>query len=167
MTVRARPAASGSCNIVPHLEAAGFEVDLKSFFDADYLPSLYAGSKPSSAIWRSYARRVRDLMQAKGRADLIWLEKEALPWVPSALEGRLMPSGIPVVSDFDDAVFHRYDMHRLKPVRTLLGRKFAHVMQNSACVFAGNAYSGGLRQGCRGRRDRDSCPPLLTRSTIG
>ena len=125
---------------LPYLEAAGFEVELKSFFDADYLPSFYSGKKPSTAIWRSYARRVKDLVQSKGRADLIWLEKEALPWVPSVLEGRLMLSGIPVVSDFDDAVFHRYDMHRLKPVRTLLGRKFAHVIQNSACVFAGNAY---------------------------
>ena len=71
----------------PFLEAAGFDVDLKSFFDADYLPSLYTGGKPSSAIWRSFARRLRDLFQAKGRADLIWLEKEALPWVPSVLEG--------------------------------------------------------------------------------
>jgi len=124
----------------PYLEAAGFDVDLKSFFDADYLPSLYAGRKPSSAIWRSNARRVRDLSRIKGQADLIWLEKEALPWMPSVLEGRLMPSGIPVVSDFDDAVFHRYDMHRLKPVRALLGRKFAHVMKNSTFVFAGNAY---------------------------
>lgn len=124
----------------PFLEAAGFDVDLKSFFDADYLPSLYAGRKPSSAIWRSYPRRVQDLLQAKGKPDLVWLEKEALPWVPSVLEGRFMPSGIPVVSDFDDAVFHRYDMHRLKPVRALLGRKFTHVMKNSACVFAGNAY---------------------------
>jgi glycosyltransferase involved in cell wall biosynthesis len=125
---------------LPYLEAAGFEVELKSFFDADYLPSLYAGRKPSSAIWRSYARRIKDLVWSKGSTNLIWLEKEALPWVPSALEGRLMPAGIPLVSDFDDAVFHRYDLHRLQPVRTLLGRKFARVMKNSACVFAGNAY---------------------------
>jgi glycosyltransferase involved in cell wall biosynthesis len=124
----------------PLLETAGFEVELKSFFGYDYLPSLYAGKKPSSAIWRSYARRIKDLVWSKGKADLIWLEKEALPWVSSVFEANLMPSGIPVVSDFDDAVFHRYDMHSLKPVRTLLGRKFAHVMQNSSCVFAGNAY---------------------------
>lgn len=124
----------------PYLEAAGFEVDLKSFFDAEYLSSLYAGRKPSFAIWRSYARRLQDLFQAKGWADLIWLEKEALPWAPSALEEGLIPSNIPVVSDFDDAVFHRYDMHRFQLVRTLLGRKFAHVMKSSACIFAGNAY---------------------------
>ena len=124
----------------PFLETAGFEVELKSFFDADYLPSLYAGKKPSSDIWRSYARRIKDLVQSKNKVDLVWLEKEALPWVPSVFNGELMSSGTPMVSDFDDAVFHRYDMHRLKPVRTLLGRKFAHVMQNSACVFAGNAY---------------------------
>lgn len=124
----------------PYLEAADFEVELKSFFNADYLPSLYAGRKSSSAIWRSYAGRLRDLFQAKGQADLIWLEKEALPWLPSVLEGNLLPSGVPIVSDFDDAVFHRYDMHRFKLVRTMLGRKFAHVMKNSACVFAGNGY---------------------------
>ena len=125
---------------LPYLEAAGFEVELKSFFDDDYLHSLYAGKKPSSAIWRSYARRIKDLVQSKGRVDLIWLEKEALPLVPIVLEGGLMPSGIPIVSDFDDAVFHRYDLHRLQPVRTLLGRKFAHVMQRSVSVLAGNAY---------------------------
>lgn len=124
----------------PFLETVGFQVDLKSFFDADYLPSLYAGRKSSSAIWRSYAGRLRDLFQAKGQADLIWLEKEALPWVPNFFEGNLMSPFIPVVSDFDDAVFHRYDMHRLMQVRTLLGRKFADVMKNSASVFAGNAY---------------------------
>lgn len=124
----------------PFLEAAGFAVEVKSFFGADYLPTLYAGQKPRSAMWRNYVRRTRDLLQAKGGADLIWLEKEAFPWVPSAFEGRLMPPGIPIVSDFDDAVFHRYDMHELTPVRSLLGRKFANVMTNSACVIAGNAY---------------------------
>lgn len=124
----------------PYLETAGFEVDLKSFFNADYLPSLYAGRRHSYVIWRSYARRVSDILLGRGQADLIWLEKEALPWVPSVLEQSLMPSAIPVVPDFDDAVFHRYDMHRLMPVRTLLGRKFEDVMRNSASVFAGNAY---------------------------
>jgi len=58
-----------------------------------------------------------------------------------------MPTGIPVVSDFDDAVFHRYDMHRFKPVQTLLGQKFAHVMKNSASVFAGNAYLADYARG--------------------
>jgi glycosyltransferase involved in cell wall biosynthesis len=130
----------------PYLQAAGFEVELMSFFEPDYLPSIYADRKPMSTIWRSYSRRVQDLLRSKGRADLILLEKEALPWVPSILEERLMPSDIPVVTDFDDAVFHRYDMHQLKPVRTLLGRKFAHVMKNSACVFTGNAYLANYAQ---------------------
>ena len=124
----------------PFLEAAGFDVELKSFFDTDYLSSLYAGEKSSYSVPHSYARRIQDMVRSKGSTDLIWLEKEALPWVPSVLEGRLMPSGVPVVSDFDDAVFHRYDRHRFKPIRALLGRKFEHVMKNSACVFAGNAY---------------------------
>ena len=52
--------------------------------------------------------------------DLIWLEKEALPWLPTWMEiARL--EGLPYVVDYDDAWFHRYENHWLSP---LLGMRF-------------------------------------------
>jgi len=55
-------------------------------------------------------------------------------------ERALLPASVPIVSDYDDAVFHRYDRHRLAPVRWLLGRKIDRVMKRSQLVTTGNAY---------------------------
>ena len=52
----------------------------------------------------------------------------------------LLPKNVPVVSDYDDALFHRYDTHRSTVVRKMLGRKIDGVMAGSTIVFAGNDY---------------------------
>jgi glycosyltransferase involved in cell wall biosynthesis len=72
--------------------------------------------------------------------DLIWLEKEALPWLPAWLELLLLRGRTPYLVDYDDAVFHRYDQHSASVVRWLLGQKIDRVMQNARLVIAGNDY---------------------------
>jgi glycosyltransferase involved in cell wall biosynthesis len=72
--------------------------------------------------------------------DLIWLEKEALPWLPAWLELLLLRGRTPYVVDYDDAVFHRYDQHSASVVRWLLGQKIDRVMRNARLVIAGNDY---------------------------
>lgn len=123
----------------PALEQAGFEVNYAPLFDAAYLQGLYSGKRSTGAILKAYRRRVGQLLRASD-ADAIWLEKEALPWVPGMLEERLLPKSIPLIADYDDAVFHRYDRHRSTAVRKLLGRKIARVMAAADLVTAGNAY---------------------------
>jgi glycosyltransferase involved in cell wall biosynthesis len=44
------------------------------------------------------------------------------------------------VVDYDDAVFHRYDMHPSFIVRAFLGHKIDRVMRNAALVIVGNEY---------------------------
>jgi glycosyltransferase involved in cell wall biosynthesis len=73
-------------------------------------------------------------------ADVVWLEKEALPWVPWPLERALTRLGVPIVVDIDDAVFHRYDRHGAALVRRLLGSKIDHLFAAAAAVTAGNDY---------------------------
>jgi glycosyltransferase involved in cell wall biosynthesis len=70
------------------------------------------------------------------RYDVVWLEKEALPWLPAFLEiARLQ--GLPYVVDYDDAWFHRYESHWLSP---LLGHKIDAVMRVAHTVVAGNDF---------------------------
>jgi glycosyltransferase involved in cell wall biosynthesis len=69
--------------------------------------------------------------------DLLWVEKELFPWIPAWFESLL---NIPYVVDYDDAVFHRYDLHSSKIVRALLGRKIDRVMRHARLVIAGNEY---------------------------
>ena len=68
------------------------------------------------------------------------MEKEILPWFPALFEFLLHKNNIPCVVDYDDAVFHRYDMHSSPIVRMLLGHKIDRVMRNAALVIVGNEY---------------------------
>lgn len=121
---------------LPALEARGIACDVHELLDEAYLESLYAGRRISRVpILRSYLRRLR-LLLASGSYDVVWLEKEALPWLPAVCERF----SAPVVVDYDDAVFHRYDQHRSMLVRGLLGRKIAALVRRAAVVVVGNRY---------------------------
>lgn len=123
----------------PWLEEAGFDVTYASFFDDAYLQGLYAGRTRKTDLFGHYTKRISDIRR-RPRPDVIWIEYEALPWLPWWLEKALLPASVPIVSDYDDAVFHRYDLHRLAPLRRVLGQKIDRVMQQSELVTAGNAY---------------------------
>lgn len=115
------------------------EVDVSPLFDAAYLADIYRGDRNHREIANAYLKRLVRMRRGDW-PDVIWLEKEALPWLPWALERMALPGGIPFVSDYDDAVFHRYDKHRHALVKGLLGRKIDKVMAHSAVVTAGNSY---------------------------
>src|SRR3954453_14561869 len=121
---------------LPALECQGFTFDVRPLLDNAYVASLYGGPKVGAAnIIRSYWRRFGALRR-RLKYDLVWLEKEALPWLPTWLEiARL--EGMPYVVDYDDSWFHRYENHWLSP---LLGQKIDAVMRVAHTVVAGNDY---------------------------
>jgi glycosyltransferase involved in cell wall biosynthesis len=121
---------------LPALEQQGFTFEVRPLLDNAYVTSLYGGPRVGAGnIIRAYARRFAALHR-RMRYDLIWLEKEALPWLPTWMEiARLQ--GIPYVADYDDAWFHRYENHWASP---LLGHKIDAVMRVAHTVVAGNDY---------------------------
>jgi glycosyltransferase involved in cell wall biosynthesis len=124
---------------LPALSARGFAVEVSPLFSDDYVRRLYAGQRPLiSDVRRSYARRIKALLNRR-RFDLIWIEKEALPWIPGWMEALAL-FGSTYVIDLDDAWFHRYDMNRARAVRWLLGGKLDRLLRHSRAVIAGNAY---------------------------
>src|SRR5437870_4222710 len=101
---------------LPGLASYGMEIEVQPFSDDAYLRDLYAGRAVGTAnVLRFYGKRLRTLATRRGY-DLIWLEKEALPWVPARIEQALL-SGVPYVLELDDAWFHRYDQHPSACVR--------------------------------------------------
>ena len=124
----------------PFLRAAGFHIDEGPLLGRDYLDALYRrGERPAASLARSAWRRLRSLAGAR-TYDLLWVEKEVLPWFPGFFERLAIPSGTPTVLDFDDAIFHQYDRHRSWFVRRLLGRKIDRAMSAATVVVAGNEY---------------------------
>ena len=122
----------------PYLEKHGIEITVAPFLTDDYVQSLYKGQMNVRAIAGAYMRRFRQLLRSGGY-DLLWIEKELLPWLP-AIPERIVG---PYVVDYDDAVFHGYDLHPNFIVRLLLGHKIRTTMSRAAVVVAGNEYLAG------------------------
>jgi glycosyltransferase involved in cell wall biosynthesis len=125
---------------LPYLTAHGIEIVTAPFFTDEYVRNLYAGQRPSlKTILGAYRKRLSVLLRS-GSFDALWVEKELFPWLPAGVEAFLNSRRIPYVVDYDDAVFHRYDLHGSLLVRALLGRKIDHVMRRARLVIAGNEY---------------------------
>lgn len=126
---------------LPYLRAAGLNVDVCALFDDAYVRARNDDEKRPAAtsVITAYLQRLA-IVLAKPRAKALWIEYEALPWLPFTLEGRLYASGLPVIVDYDDAIFHRYDSHANRFVRRVLGSKIARIMRAATLVVAGNDY---------------------------
>lgn len=156
-------------DFLPALEAHGVAVTPSPLFDDSYLHDLYAGRRPNLArLGVAYTRRIMRLLEAR-RFDLVWLEKEALPWLPAGIERALL-GRVPYVMDLDDAWFHRYGLHRAAPVRALLGRKLEALARGAQTVVAGNPHLADWAWGAGARSvveiptviDLDRYPPPAT-----
>ncbi|MBK7771319.1 MAG: glycosyltransferase family 4 protein [bacterium] len=124
---------------VPWLKQAGLTVTVQPLLeDAQLLARYRLGGYRPGPLLRAYAARGRALVGGR-RHDLVWIEKEALPWWPPALETALL-RGTPYALDFDDAVFHNYDRHPSAAVRRAFGRRLDRLMAAAALVVCGNSY---------------------------
>ena len=125
---------------IPHLEAAGASVEVSPFFDDAYLKHLFAsGGRTFGSVAKAYARRTAAFRRMRS-ADAIWLEKELYPFLPGLAERLLPAMRVPYCVDFDDAIFHNYDMSGSRLMRKLLGRKLDPLLRSAGCVTAGNDY---------------------------
>jgi glycosyltransferase involved in cell wall biosynthesis len=124
----------------PYLQQHGMEIVNAPFFEDTYVSNLYAGRRTSlRAVLQAYLKRLSVLTHTAS-FDLVWVEKELLPWFPAIFETLLQKLHTPYVVDYDDAVFHRYEMHSNFLVRTLLKHKIDHVMRHASLVIVGNEY---------------------------
>jgi glycosyltransferase involved in cell wall biosynthesis len=124
----------------PELEEMNYAVQFYPLMPDGYVRALYQKRYFSKfKVLLSFIRRVLQLITIK-KSDLIWIEKELFPYLPPIFEVYLKLRGINYIVDYDDAVFHQYDLHSNPLIRTFLSKKIDLVMKNSALVTAGNNY---------------------------
>ena len=127
---------------VPWLRKDNISCEMQEFFPDAMLDGRYRGGRYDfGALTNAYWRRVRALLGGRA-AELLWIEKEALPWMPAWVERALL-GNIPYVLDYDDALFHNYDLHPSRLVRAVLGRRIDVLMRRARLVIAGNDYLAG------------------------
>jgi len=138
---------------LPFWENYSDRVVVSPLLNEQYLRELYTNKRISKLnILRCYLKRALILLRAY-RYDLIWVEKELFPYLPPVAEWLLFRTKGYVV-DYDDAIFHNYDLSKNPLVRRLLPRKIESVMRYSDLVWAGNPYlmdrasSAGAKRVC-------------------
>ena len=137
---------------MPLLAEAEIEVTVRPLLGDWYVESLVEGRRPSRLrVAAAYSSRILSLLRSDA-PDLIWIERELLPWMPWTLERILLGGKIPTILDLDDSVFHRYDRHSSILVRTLFGKRIDRGMAAASVVTCGNptiadrALSSGARR---------------------
>jgi glycosyltransferase involved in cell wall biosynthesis len=87
----------------------------------------------------AYARRLATLLRAR-RYDALWIYLELFPYWPGLFERLASYPGIPIILDYDDAIFRQYDSSPNAAVRRLLGAKLAPLLKAADAICCGNPY---------------------------
>jgi glycosyltransferase involved in cell wall biosynthesis len=124
---------------LPYLESAGWTVSINGLISDSMVSARYAGKHYPmlTVIWR-YLLRILTMLRSR-KYDLVWIEKEALPWIPVWVE-KVLLWRVRFVVDYDDAVFHYYDLHKNAIVRWLFSKRIDQIMCCAKIVVVGNDY---------------------------
>lgn len=124
---------------LPHLDAANASYEISPLFNDTLLAKKYAeGSYGFLGLLASYWRQISWMLRHR-QFDLVVIEKEALPWLPGWIELNFLRD-VPYVLDYDDAIFHNYDLHPSKLVRHFFKHRIDRLMAKAHLVIAGNQY---------------------------
>lgn len=121
------------------LQQHGLQCDFFPLFDDRYLLLQYQHQRKSLLlIVMYYLRRFMQLCLIL-KYDVIWIEKELFPGFPAIFE-KLLSWLRPYVVDYDDAIFHNYDLSPHFWVRLFFKNKIDKVMRYAKVVVVGSPY---------------------------
>ena len=128
---------------IPYLRHAGFDVTVSPFYSREYFSFVY---RPGNYLRKGTGfialtwRRMRELLSIRDY-DLVLLYREAIPIGPIFVERWIHRLGIPIVYDFDDAIFMRAVSPANQAVSFLKNpRRVAQILKVSDEVSVGNEF---------------------------
>lgn len=124
---------------LPYFKDQGVDVTVKPLFSNSYVTALYSGGSKWKEVFKGYFGRVFILFTVH-KYDFVIIEKELFPYMPATAERLLRLIGVHYLVDYDDAIFHNYDLSNKSIIKRLLGKKIDVVMRCSSVVTAGNKY---------------------------
>jgi glycosyltransferase involved in cell wall biosynthesis len=128
---------------IPYLRDKGFDVTISSFYTPEFFRLVYRHghhARKALSFLRLTLRRVAEMLQI-GRYDLVLLYREAIPLGPPIIELLIARRGIPIVYDFDDAIFLPNVSEANKAFGFLKDPgRVASIVRRSAHVIVGNDF---------------------------
>ena len=129
-------------NYVACLQERDIGMAVSPLFNDDYFEVSGKTAKIAYALKAYMARLwiVLALLFTSRKYDLLIIEYELFPFFPAIFERLLVARGRNYIVDYDDAIYHKYDLHANALVRRLLGGKIGQVMKMAETVIVCNAY---------------------------
>ena len=128
---------------VPYLRSAGFDVTISPFYTQDYFKLVYQRGRyvaKASKFVGLAMRRWAELLSVT-QYDLVFLYREAIPLGPPILESLIARSGVPIVYDFDDAIFLQNVSEANRAISFLKDPgRVATILKRSTQVVVGNEF---------------------------
>ncbi len=118
-----------------------FNIKYYPLFNDDYINNLYTNKEINYyQIVIAYLLRISHVLRHLGTKNLVVIEYELLPYFPSILEYLLYKTKVKFILDYDDAIFHNYDLHPNDKVRYLFSNKIHNIVKYANTVITGSPY---------------------------
>jgi glycosyltransferase involved in cell wall biosynthesis len=128
---------------IPYLRDAGFDVTVSPFYSFEYFSFVYRPGnylRKITGLASLMLRRVNELFSIRNY-DLVFLYREAIPIGPPFIERQIARLGIPIVYDFDDAIFLPAVSEANQAVSFLKNpERVAEILSLSRQVTVGNEF---------------------------
>lgn len=128
---------------LPHLRALGVQCEVQSFMDADMYRISFQPGGTLRKLWQTLQATFRRVRAVAGhrRYDIIYLQRELLPFGPPLLERWMKRRGARLLFDYDDALFI-HKPSRYNPLAGFLRApgKVVELFGLVDCVVAGNDW---------------------------
>ena len=129
-------------NFIYHYDKAGYVPIVYPLFEDWYLECIWNHNPKWKIIHRiiwAYLKRLVNIIRLPVNSKL-YIGSELFPYIPYGLEFILAIKRIKYIIEYDDAVFHYYDLHRLWIVRRILEKKTPTVISRARHVITGSEY---------------------------
>lgn len=118
-----------------------FNLQYHPLFDDNYIQNLYTNKKTNYyQIVKAYLSRIFQVLKQIGTNKLVVIEYELLPYFPPILEYLLYKTKVKIILDYDDAIFHNYDLHPNRLINYLFRNKIYKIVKYANIVITGSPY---------------------------
>jgi len=125
---------------LPYIEKEKYVYDVESLLTDQYLEHKFkTGKRDILGYIPAFLHRLSMFWKVRDY-DLIIICLEFLPYFPPLFEKYLNWIGIPYIFDYDDPIFHYYDLNNNFAIRLMFGKKFNSVMSNASHIIGGSPY---------------------------
>ena len=129
------------------LASAGIDVTFRPLFRDRYLELLYkSGARSRTEIIAGIVSRLADIPQIASY-DVVWLEGELIPWLPTWIELAVLKRTRRLVVDYDDPIHLKYSCragpwsHKIEAIM-----RMADVVVAANPVLVAHAEASGAKQ---------------------